>query len=93
MAPVELLTIKRTDAIAPKSLELAVVPKINHKTDEQKHTKGPHWVIEATKARCGNRGSPSQYLKRIRRDFFSVQRLHGFRQVVTHVQSQQKDEL
>jgi len=25
--------------------------------------------------------------------FFSVQRLHGFRQVVTHVQSQQKDEL
>jgi hypothetical protein len=26
-------------------------------------------------------------------DFFSVQRLHGFRQVVTHVQSQQKDEL
>ena len=27
------------------------------------------------------------------RNFFSVQRLHGFRQVVTHVQSQQKDEL
>ena len=25
--------------------------------------------------------------------FFSVQRLHGFRQVVTHIQSQQKDEL
>ena len=25
--------------------------------------------------------------------FFSVQRLHGFRQVVTHVQLQQKDEL
>ena len=25
--------------------------------------------------------------------FFSVQRLHGFRQVLTHVQSQQKDEL
>ena len=25
--------------------------------------------------------------------FFSVQRLHGFRQVVTHVQPQQKDEL
>ena len=25
--------------------------------------------------------------------FFPVQRLHGFRQVVTHVQSQQKDEL
>jgi len=25
--------------------------------------------------------------------FFSVQRLHGFRQVVTHVQSQQKDKL
>jgi len=25
--------------------------------------------------------------------FFSFQRLHGFRQVVTHVQSQQKDEL
>ena len=29
---------------------------------------------------------------RMRHDFFSVQRLHGFRQVVTHVQSQQKDE-
>ena len=27
------------------------------------------------------------------RIFFSVQRLHGFRQVVTHVQLQQKDEL
>ena len=26
------------------------------------------------------------------RDFFSVQRLHGFRQVVIHVQPQQKDE-
>ena len=25
--------------------------------------------------------------------FFPVQRLHGFRQVVTHVQSQQNDEL
>ena len=29
----------------------------------------------------------------INRIFFSVQRLHGFRQVVTHVQLQQKDEL
>ena len=33
------------------------------------------------------------HTSRITVDFFSVQRLHGFRQVVTHVQSQQTDEL
>ena len=29
----------------------------------------------------------------VQKDFFPLQRLHGFRQVVTHVQPQQKDEL
>ena len=43
---------------------------------------------------CGRQGGSSNKELEFRSWlFFSVQRLHGFRQVVTHVQPQQKDEL
>ena len=67
----------------------------------------PHGVLKRCTCRASTfkmaaQGSPALRLPRFNlldgrtgfsSAFFSVQRLHGFRQVVTHVQPQQKDEL
>ena len=58
----------------------------NFKACPKRATRQFRGPIETALGPIGRHHAPWQF-------FFSVQRLHGFRQVVTHIQSQQKDEL